>query len=116
MKILLDHNLPRKLRSFLAGHDVRTARQMRWDQRVNGDLLQAAAGGGLEAFLTIDKNLPYQQNLATLPLPVVIFDSDSNALPAVTPFVPHVLRLLSAPLERVVYLVHSDGQVTQFRR
>jgi len=38
--------------------------------------------------LTIDKKLEHEQNLLTLPLPVVVIDSLSNALPFLIPFVP----------------------------
>ena len=30
------------------------------------------------AVVTVDKNMPYQQNLITLPIPVVILDAVSN--------------------------------------
>jgi hypothetical protein len=41
--------------------------------------------------LGVDKKLQHEQNLKTLPLPIVVLDSVSNALPALIPFAPHVL-------------------------
>ena len=32
MRVLLDHCVPKRLRTLLAGHDVKTARQMGWDR------------------------------------------------------------------------------------
>jgi hypothetical protein len=44
----------------------------------------------------VDKNLPFQQNLATLPIALVVLDSVSNELPALLPLVPALLRELSS--------------------
>jgi hypothetical protein len=85
MTVLLDHNLPKRLSTILVGHEVKTTRQMRWEGLENGVLLQTAASAGFHAFLTIDKNLEHEQNLSKLALPVVVIDSDSNALPAPAP-------------------------------
>jgi len=62
LKVLLDHNLPRQLKPLLVGHDVFTAREMRWDGLSNGNLLAAAEGAGFEVMVTGDQNLTYQQN------------------------------------------------------
>ena len=84
---------------------------MRWDKLDNGVLLKAAAGAALEIFLSIDKKLEHEQNLKTLPLPVVVIDSISNALPALIPFAGTVLELVNAPLDRVLYIIQPDGIV-----
>jgi hypothetical protein len=56
----------------LAGHEVRTARQMGWQELENGDLLNAAESAGFELFLTGDKNLSYQQNLKGRKISLVV--------------------------------------------
>jgi len=43
---LLDHNVPKRLRQFLSGHDVRTAREMGWQDLENGELMTVAEGVG----------------------------------------------------------------------
>jgi hypothetical protein len=53
----------------------------------NGDLLRLAAAS-FDVFITVDKNLPYQQSLAMLPLAVIVLDAVSNDLPALLPLVP----------------------------
>ena len=63
MRILLDECVPRPLRRELAGHDVRTIREMGWAGKKNGELLSLMAGAGFEVLLTVDQNLRYQQNL-----------------------------------------------------
>jgi len=111
VKVLLDHNLLRRLRGLLPGHQVKTTREMRWENLKNGVLLAAAAGAGFDAFLSIDKNLRYQQNLSQLPLPVIVLDCASNALPALIPVAPHVCMLLDGLLVRNVYIVAPNGTV-----
>jgi len=66
MRVLFDQATPVPIREFLIGHSVRTAAQEHWDTMKNGDLLTAAEHAGFEIFLTTDKNLQYQQNLASL--------------------------------------------------
>lgn len=79
MRVLFDHNVDRRLRKHLPGHTVRTAREMGWEKFENGVLIQTAADGKFDALLSIDKNIEYQQNLGTLPLPIIVLDSVSNA-------------------------------------
>jgi hypothetical protein len=61
----------------------------------NGKLL-ALAAAEFDAFVTVDKNLPFQQNLATLPIALVVLDSVSNELSALLPLVPVLLRELAS--------------------
>ncbi len=47
---------------------------MAWAGVKNGKLL-ALAASEFDAFLTVDKNLPYQQNLTSLPIAVLVLDA-----------------------------------------
>ena len=69
MRVLLDHNLPKRLCAMLIGHEARTARQMTWDKLGNGVLLRAASEAGFDVFLSMDKKLEHEQNLSALPTP-----------------------------------------------
>ena len=66
-----------------------------WSGVKNGKLL-ALAGAEFDAFITVDKNLPFQQNLSTLPIALVVLDSISNELSALLPLVPALLRELAS--------------------
>ena len=72
MRVLFDQATPVPIRTFLTGHTVRTAAQQHWDTLKNGDLLSAAEAAGFEVFLTTDKNMRYQQNLADRTIAVVV--------------------------------------------
>ena len=67
---------------------------MGWDTLRNGRLL-AAAGTQFDVFLTIDKNLKHQQNLAKLPIAVVVILAPTNRFEDVVLFVPAVEQVLS---------------------
>lgn len=54
MKILFDHNVDRRLRRHVAGHEIRTTREMGWETLRNGALLQSAAGAGFDAVVSLD--------------------------------------------------------------
>jgi hypothetical protein len=48
----------------LADHIVEEARADGWDTLRNGELLDAAEAAGFDVFVTTDRNLRYQHNLA----------------------------------------------------
>jgi hypothetical protein len=81
MRILLDENLPHRLRLLLPGHDVRTTAYQGWGGLQNGALLKAAEEGGFEAILTVDQGIRYQQNRinSTVAL-VVLSDNDESVI------------------------------------
>jgi len=76
LKILFDQGTPAPLRKTLAPHSVSTAFEMGWAELENGDLL-AAAEMTFDAFITTDKNLRYQQNLAGRQLAILVLPTTS---------------------------------------
>lgn len=91
MRILVDESLPRRLSRLLAGHEARTVAEMRWTGLANGALLRLAAVE-FDAFLTADRNLEHQQNLAELPIAVVVLIGSTNRLEDLRPLVPRLLQ------------------------
>lgn len=94
MRLLLDESVPAGLRRALQAHQVRTAVEMGWSGVTNGKLL-ALAAADFDAFVTVDKNLPHQQNLSKLPVAVVLLDTYSNELAVLVPLVPRLEQALS---------------------
>ena len=72
MKVLFDQGTPAPLRKSLTSHEVITAHEQRWSQLQNGELIAAAEVAGFEVFVTTDKNLKYQQNLAGRSLAIIV--------------------------------------------
>jgi hypothetical protein len=93
VRVLLDEQLPRRLVRELTGHDVRTVQQQGWAGLQNGELLRGAADEGLQVFLTGDRNLQFQQNLARARIGIVILVAPSNKIEDLLPLVPRPSRL-----------------------
>ncbi len=104
MRVLLDESLPRPLAKQIVGHDARTVSQMKWTSLANGALLKQAATA-FDVLLTADQNIEFQQNLATLPIAVVVLVAESNRLESLEPLVPFVLRVLEILLPRTLVRV-----------
>lgn len=94
MRLLLDESVPSRLRRALPNHDVKTVVEMGWGGVKNGNLL-ALAASDFDAFVTVDKNLPYQQDISSLPIAIVVLDAYSNELPALLPLVPRLEQTLA---------------------
>lgn len=62
MKILLDECIDRKLARELVDYEIKTVPQMGWAGIKNGQLL-ALAEAEFDIFITVDRNLSFQQNL-----------------------------------------------------
>jgi hypothetical protein len=72
MLILFDHVTPKGIARALVGHTVTKAKDRGWDTFSNGDLLAAAEAAGFDVFVTADKNMRYQQNLAGRRIAIVV--------------------------------------------
>lgn len=72
MRVLFDQSTPVPIRSHLAGHNVRTAAQERWDTLKNGDLLSAAQAAGFDVLLTTDKSIRFNKSLAGRTIAIVV--------------------------------------------
>jgi predicted nuclease of predicted toxin-antitoxin system len=94
MKLLLDENLPHRLRKLLAGHEVFTVAYMGWSGVENGELLTLAGQSGFGALVTKDLGVPYQQNVGKLPCAVVVLQARTNSMEDVQPLVPALLLAL----------------------
>ena len=93
MRVLLDECLPRRLKRELVGHDVKTAPEMGWASKTNGELL-ALAAADFDVFLTSDRNLSYQQNVSGFDVAVIVLVARSNSMDDLRPLVPRMLELI----------------------
>lgn len=94
MRVLFDQATPVPIRSYLIGHEVRTAAQQGWDTLQNGELLLAAEAAGFEVLLTTDKNMRYQQNLGARKIAVVILGRQQ--WPGLQPYIHLVVEAVNA--------------------
>jgi hypothetical protein len=94
VRVLLDESLPRQLARVIPDHDVRTVVQMGWASIENGELLDLAVAAGFEAFVTADRNVEHQQNIARIGLGLVVLVGRSNRREHMMPLAPQVATAL----------------------
>jgi hypothetical protein len=94
MRLLLDECVPRPLLRDLSSHDVHHVVDMGWSSKRNGELLQLMLAERFEALFTVDRNLPFQQNLQASGIAVVIAVVRTNRVKELRPLIPKVLDAL----------------------
>ena len=94
MKLLLDENLPKKLKLDFISHDVFTVREMNWQGIKNGELLKIMVNDKFDALLTFDKNLQYQQNFSKYTIAVFVLNAHINTYDVLTKLSPRILAIL----------------------
>ena len=79
MKVLVDECIDWRLAREIVGHEVKTARQMGWSTIKNGELLKLAEKE-FQVFVTVDRNLSFQQNVPAFAIAVIVLRAKSNRL------------------------------------
>ncbi len=97
MRILIDECVPHIIKKRLPHLRIKTVQEMGWGGIKNGKLLKLV-DAEFEVFITSDKNLRYQQNLAEFRIAIVILPSNQ---------VPIVLNLFSQ-LEKALDGIQSQ--------
>ena len=95
MRILLDENVPIDLALELPGHNVKTVVGLGWSGVLNGELMRRAREN-CEVFVTLDRNIEFQQNITSLPLAVLVVRAISNRMVHLRPLVPDILAAVEA--------------------
>jgi len=76
-----------------AEHEVHTVQDAGLGGLENGELLKAAAGV-YEVLVTVDQNIPYQQNLGGLSIAILILAARRNSYARLKPLLPRALAAL----------------------
>ena len=106
MKLLFDESVPRQLGVYFPDRiEVQTAQQMGWAGSKNGDLLRLAASHGFDALITADQGIEYQQNLESLPIPVVVMIASRTRIQELQSLVPRVVDIVTGNMQKRVYRV-----------
>lgn len=95
MKVFLDECIDWRLSRDIVGHEIKTARQMGWTTIKNGELL-ALAAEQFDVFVTVDRNLAFQQSVVALRIAVILLRAKSNRLGDLKPLIPGLLTVLNA--------------------
>ncbi len=106
MKILLDENIDVRFKNYFPEiHEVFTVRDMVWNGIKNGQLLLLLKENNFEAWIVVDKNIPYQQNIEKIPCLVIVVDVYRNTLNHLLPLLPKVLIVLNNQATEKIVLV-----------
>lgn len=105
MKLLIDECVDERLRLLFPGHDCQTARFALAGLR-NGQLLEAAENAGFDVLITVDQNIPDQQNLRGRKVSILIFCGVTNRLRDLAPMVPAAVSALATIENGSVTRIH----------
>ena len=96
MRLLLDENLPKRLKSDFPEHEIITVRDKEQNGIKNGELLQLMLTDNFDTLLTFDKNLQYQQNFSKYPIAVIILTALNNTYDQLKPLIPLIHQVLAS--------------------
>jgi predicted nuclease of predicted toxin-antitoxin system len=105
MKLLLDECVDWRLLRDLPDFEVKTVGQMGWTGIDNGASLKVAERE-FDAFITVDKNLSFQQNLAGFAISVVVLRARSLRLADLRKLVPKLKAALHDPKKGKVQIIN----------
>ena len=96
MRLLIDECVDERLRLLFAGHECQTARFANLAGLKNGRLLEAAEAMGFDVLITVDQNIPDQQNLSQRKIAMVILRGRTNRLRDLELLVPAAISALGS--------------------
>ena len=95
MRLLLDENLPKRLKLDFPEHEIYTVRDKSWNGIKNGELLKLLIENNFDALFTFDKNLKHQQNFQKHTIAVLVLSADLNSYEELTKLTPQVIAYLN---------------------
>lgn len=99
MKLLLDENLPKRLKLDFPEHEIYTVNDMGWNGKKNGELMKLLLAESFDALLTFDKNLQYQQNFKRYAVPVLVLNATDNTYLTLNQLIPEIKVVLKSKLK-----------------
>ena len=105
--MLLDESIDWRVGRELVPHEVKTARQMGWTTLKNGELL-ALVSVQFDAFVTVDRNLSFQQDIVSFPIAVVVLRARTNRLADLRPLVPSLISAMESTRPGTVTFVSQS--------
>jgi hypothetical protein len=106
--VLLDECVDRRLAGDIVGHDVKTVPEAGWAAFNNGELL-ARAQHEFDAFVTVDRNLPFQRDLSRFSVAVIVLRAPSNRVMDLRSLIPQLLAALPVAKRGAVPWIGGAG-------
>ncbi len=109
MKILLDHNLDRRLKNYLTHYETATTQEQNWADVLNGELLALAEENGFDVLLTADTNIKSQQNLSNHRISILVLRAFNNRLAIHAEMIEDINQALTEiQAGEIVEVLHKD--------
>ncbi|HOY49651.1 MAG TPA: DUF5615 family PIN-like protein [Flavobacteriales bacterium] len=99
MRLLLDENLPKRLKQDFIEHEIFTVADKGWTGISNGKLLTLLIDNNFDALLTFDKNLQYQQNFKKYTITVLVLNASDNSYETLKRLVQKIKDVLKSDLQ-----------------
>jgi hypothetical protein len=104
LKVLLDECVDARFASHVTGFDTQTVLGRGWASISNGKLLTLAQAE-FDVFVTVDKNLSFQQHLPKYAIAVIFIHCKSNRVEDLLPLLSDLLETIpSAPRGQVSHV------------
>jgi hypothetical protein len=104
VRVLLDECIDRRFAKDIQGHEILTVPQAGWAGIKNGELLTRAQTQ-FDVFVTVDRNLAFQQNIPQFTIAVIVLQAQTNRLKDLRPLLSKLLQILrTAPKGEVTHV------------
>lgn len=104
MRTLLNECIDRRFAKDITGHEVVTVPQAGWAGIKNAELLSRAQSE-FDTFVTVDRNLAFQQNIPQFTLAVIVLQAPTNRLKDLRILIPKLQQVLPNAVKGQVSLV-----------
>jgi predicted nuclease of predicted toxin-antitoxin system len=109
LKILLDHNLDRRLKNYLTEYETATTQEQNWADVLNGELLTLAEKNNFDVLLTADTNIKSQQNLSNRKIAILVLRAFNNRLTTHAEMIDDIHEALSKiQVNEIIEVLHKD--------
>jgi hypothetical protein len=94
VRVILDECIDRRFAKDIQGYEVLTVPQAGWAGIKNGELLTRTQTQ-FDVFVTVDRNLAFQQNIPQFTIAVIVLQAQTNRLKDLRPLLPNLLQILT---------------------
>jgi predicted nuclease of predicted toxin-antitoxin system len=105
MRILLDECVDWRLIRDLTDHDAKTVKQLGWEHNDDGALLLLASEH-FDVLITVDKDLPNEQNIASFNISVIVLRGRTTRLPDLRELLQPLRQALGRATPRTLQILN----------
>ncbi|MBC8047749.1 MAG: DUF5615 family PIN-like protein [Fimbriimonadaceae bacterium] len=105
MKVLIDENLPARLKNLLDNtFEIYSIHDKGWTSLENGDLLNSMSEEKFDCLITSDKNIPHQNSIEKYGIRIIILRIHNNRIESIIPITNKINQVIYNSTELVTYI------------